>query len=75
MNNKQKLRFVINEYWKILWQEDLYSTWKSNLWIKKSSELSDYIIERNIETYSLWIKDFEMNPENIEKVKKELEII
>jgi ABC-type lipoprotein release transport system permease subunit len=77
MNTNQKLRFMINKYWELIWEVDLYSKYKKILKIKNAKEMSDSNKHKVIEQFKVWIKDMEQNPESIEEVKnwlkKELE--
>ena len=62
MNRYQKLRYLVNEYWNLLWIDNLYELYKSKIWnIKSSKEFKEWIIDSLIESFSFgikWINDW-----------------
>jgi len=57
MNRYQKLRYLVNFYWDLLWIDNLYELYKTKIWkIKSSKELKDWIIDALIESFSFGIR-------------------
>jgi len=68
MTNNQKLRFLINEYWKLIEIDELYNQFKRHiLKVKKGSEIAEVEKERliweftygiqEIEEWRIWVKE------------------
>jgi len=72
INTNQKLRFIINEYWKLLNIDDFYTLYKTHkLKIKKASEISETNKLSIIETFEYGIKEIEQLHTNTKQLRND----
>ena len=73
MNSNQKLRFVINEYWKWIKIDDLYSKMKEKVFkVKNANEMSEANKESIIQTFKYWLQALEQGVTSIEDAKSDM---